>query len=154
VDLVVTNGIGGRAEFNMRYHLTDLVQVGDEQRRLPLERLREEQIHAVAGIGHPERFFADLRAHGIKVIEHPFPDHHVYEPEELAFDDELPVVMTEKDAVKCRRFHCERHWYVPIEVELPRAFEQRLLALLKEIPHGQETAGHPGVPGDEGTARV
>jgi tetraacyldisaccharide 4'-kinase len=149
VDLVVTNGIGGRSEFNMRYAMTDVVAVRDERRRVPLDMLRGDTVHAVAGIGYPERFFASLRSRGIHLIEHPFPDHYRYTLEDLQFDDELIVIMTEKDAVKCRRFETDRLWYLPIEVELPRAFEQRLLALMKDLHYGQETPGHSGVPGDK-----
>lgn len=59
------------------------------------------RVHAVAAIGNPDRFFATLRSLGIDPIEHPHPDHHPLGAGELSFDDTLPVVMTEKDAVKC-----------------------------------------------------
>jgi len=75
-------------------------------------------VHAVAGIGHPERFFATLEEAQISVAQrHVFPDHHAFAPEDLAFADERPVVMTEKDAVKCRtQPRAERLWYLPVEV--------------------------------------
>ena len=77
-----------------------------------------QRAHAVAGIGHPPRFFAQLRAIGIVPVEHPFPDHHVFARGDLAFGDELPVLMTEKDAVKCELFADERCWYLPVEARL------------------------------------
>jgi len=77
-----------------------------------------QRAHAVAGIGHPPRFFAQLRAIGIVPVEHPFPDHHVFARGDLAFGDELPVLMTEKDAVKCGLFADERCWYLPVEARL------------------------------------
>lgn len=80
----------------------------------PLESFRGEPLHAVAGIGHPARFFAMLRAHGLSIIEHAFPDHHPFAPADLSFTDALAVIMTEKDAVKCRSFAGTRLWYLPV----------------------------------------
>ena len=71
-------------------------------------------IHAVAAIGHPERFFATLRQQGFTLIEHNFPDHYLYQAADFNFNDHLPIVMTEKDAVKCDSFADERFWYVPV----------------------------------------
>lgn len=88
--------------------------------------LRGHPVHAVAGIGNPSRFFADLRARGFEVIEHPFPDHHAFSEAELDFGDGLPVLMTEKDAVKCLAFALPRLWYVPVTASFPEA-EGRLL---------------------------
>jgi tetraacyldisaccharide 4'-kinase len=68
----------------------------------------------VAGIGNPQRFFRDLRARGIELVEHPFPDHHAFTSAELTFGDDLPVLMTQKDAVKCREIGNARLWYVPV----------------------------------------
>jgi len=73
---------------------------------------RGRAVHAVAGIGNPDRFFATLRSLGLDVVEHPFGDHHRFTPEDLAFDDERDIVMTEKDAVKCSAFASGRMWYL------------------------------------------
>lgn len=86
--------------------------------------------HAVAGIGHPRRFFDTLRSAGAEPIEHPFPDHHPFTAKDLEFADDLQVVMTEKDAVKCRQFASAKHWYLPVEAELSEAFWRDLLARL------------------------
>jgi len=80
------------------------------------------RVHAVAGIGHPPRFFDALRAFGIEVVEHAFADHHRYAAGDLDFGDGLPVLMTEKDAVKCRAFVRPDWWSVPVTGELPDAF--------------------------------
>lgn len=87
-------------------------------------------IHAVAGIGNPPRFFAQLEAAGYEVVPHAFPDHHDYSLRDLDFGDELPVVMTEKDAVKCLAIAQSHWWYVPVSAELPAVF---LAALLRQI---------------------
>ena len=80
------------------------------------------RVHAVAGIGHPPRFFDALRAFGLEVMEHAFADHHRYTAGDLDFGDRLPVLMTEKDAVKCRAFAQPHWWSVPVTGELPDAF--------------------------------
>jgi len=56
-----------------------------------------------------------LSQQGIRLVMHPFPDHHPFTAADLAFGDDLPVLMTEKDAVKCRGFGAERHWVVPVD---------------------------------------
>jgi tetraacyldisaccharide 4'-kinase len=93
-----------------------------------LEDFRGRPVHAVAGIGNPARFFRDLRARGLEVIEHPFPDHHALTPEELSFGDDLPVLMTEKDAVKCVGFADPRWWLVPTEAVFAETQARELLA--------------------------
>ena len=79
------------------------------------------RVHALAGIGNPERFFRLLEAHQIEVIRHPLPDHSDIEPQDLEFDDEFAVVMTEKDAVKCRWLDTSNCWYVPVDVEIDQS---------------------------------
>lgn len=80
-------------------------------------------VHAVAGIGNPRRFFETLKSLGFNVIEHPFPDHHKFKISELVFGDSLPVMMTEKDAIKCRLLNPElihqNFWYLEVDAELP-----------------------------------
>ncbi len=90
-----------------------------------------EWVHAVAGIGNPERFFATLRRLGFEVEPHPFPDHHVYRPEELRFAPAAPVVMTEKDAVKCAGFALPGVWQLPVRAEPSPDTANRLGGLLE-----------------------
>ncbi|PJK08207.1 tetraacyldisaccharide 4'-kinase [Lysobacteraceae bacterium NML120232] len=92
-----------------------------------------QRIHAVAGIGKPERFFELLRAQGLGVLPHAFPDHHAYTAEDLDFDSPLPIFMTEKDAVKCARFAPEDSWCVAIDARLPEAFWLALEEKLAEL---------------------
>jgi len=83
-------------------------------------------VHAVAGIGHPPRFFALLAEQGFQPIPHAFPDHHAYSAEDLQFSPPAPVVMTEKDAVKCAEIAPPNSWYVPVQAILPDSFWQAL----------------------------
>ncbi len=83
----------------------------------PLGVWRDRLVHAVAGIGVPERFFSQLERAGIMIERHAFPDHYAYRPEDFDFGDERPVLMTQKDAVKCRLFSDARLHYVAARVD-------------------------------------
>ena len=102
----------------------------------PLAAWSGQRVHAVAGIGDPERFFASLRALGIAVVPHAFADHHRYSADDFAFGSDLPVLMTEKDAVKCAAFATARHYSVPVHAELPEAFWIALLERLRPAAEG------------------
>jgi len=93
----------------------------------PLADFGATPVHAVAGIGNPARFFRELRDQELNLIEHAFPDHHALSAADLAFGDELPVLMTEKDAVKCQEFADARLWYVPVEARFSEADARALL---------------------------
>jgi tetraacyldisaccharide 4'-kinase len=100
---------------------------------LALSSLVGRTVHAVAAIGNPSRFFESLRVQRIDVIEHPFPDHHAFSARDLDFGDKLPVLMTAKDAVKCRYFP-RRNWYsVPVRAELPDTFFAELNERLRLV---------------------
>lgn len=126
---VCNGGTARTGETPMRLHGDRAVNLATGQVR-PLADFAGRTVHAVAGIGHPERYFAALRARGIEVLAHPFPDHHAYMPADLAFGDGLPLLMTEKDAVKCAAFADETQWSVPVDAELPAGFVDALVAAL------------------------
>ncbi|MES2858068.1 MAG: tetraacyldisaccharide 4'-kinase [Pseudomonadota bacterium] len=100
-------------------------------RRQSLSSFAGQRVHAVAGIGDPERFFAALRSAGIAVVPHAFADHHAYAPSDFQFGSLLPILMTEKDAVKCAAFADVRMHAVPVDAQLPEAF---WVALLDRLP--------------------
>ncbi len=87
-------------------------------------------VHAVAAIGHPERFFRMLEADGLKVIAHPLPDHASIDAADLQFDDSRPVLVTEKDAVKCERVAHEDVWSVPVKLSFEPQASDGLLSLV------------------------
>lgn len=91
------------------------------------------QVHAVAGIGNPGRFFRTLTDLGFAIMAHPFPDHHRFQASDLAFADALPIVMTEKDAVKCLPFADARHWCLNVRAQLPEAFLQALAQRIQAL---------------------
>jgi tetraacyldisaccharide 4'-kinase len=99
-------------------------------------RFASRRVHAVAAIGNPARFFGQLRQLGLEPIEHPFPDHHGFAPADLAFGDDAPVIMTEKDAVKCERFADNDWWYLEVSAEPGPTLAEVLAPLLKEYARG------------------
>lgn len=101
-----------------------------------LAQWRGERVHAVAGIGVPERFFSQLEQAGLVIERHPFPDHHRFTPAELDFGDDLAVLMTEKDAVKCRSFATDRMWYLPAEVVDHDGLAAAVIERLRECADG------------------
>ena len=101
--------------------------------------LRHFIVHVVAGIGRPKRFFDHLRQLGFDVIEHPFPDHHAYRREDLAFGDDGIILMTEKDAVKCKAFAEKNWWMLPVTAELDDHFLASILKKLRPT-YGPQTA--------------
>ncbi|MDA8361305.1 MAG: tetraacyldisaccharide 4'-kinase [Gammaproteobacteria bacterium] len=136
LDFRVTQGAAGPGEWSMRLMGGTACNLVSGAVR-PLAGLG--RVHAVAGIGNPGRFFASLRAQGLEVVAHPFADHHNYTKADLQFSDDAPVVMTEKDAVKCARFGRAHWWYVPVDAAVDAALAGRILARLNQIKeqHGQ-----------------
>lgn len=130
VDHVVANGRAEPGEIPMRVRGERAIALDDPARTLTLSSMRGTRVHAVAGIGSPERFFELLRGYGIEVEPHVYPDHHDYRGDELELPGEDPVLLTEKDAVKAARFASPRVYAVPVEAELPAEFADRLHAQL------------------------
>lgn len=123
VDFIVCNGGEPRAgEIAMRLRAEAAIALRDPSSMRALQSFAGQRVHAVAGIGNPARFFATLREQNIVAVEHAFPDHHAYVARDLEFGDGLPLLMTEKDAVKCRGFAGADWWVVPVRVVLPEGF--------------------------------
>jgi tetraacyldisaccharide 4'-kinase len=87
-------------------------------------------VHAVAGIGNPDRYFNMLENFGIDIIRHSFADHADFHVKDLTFNDGLPVLMTEKDAVKCRDMRIENAWFLPIDAIISNEF---ILSLTEKL---------------------
>jgi tetraacyldisaccharide 4'-kinase len=132
VDFVIAQQQALPGEYKMLLQGQDVVQVTKPDATQPLKSFSQAKIHAVAAIGNPAQFFSALRAAGLTVIEHVFQDHYMYEPRDFDFGDKLPIIMTEKDAVKCVSFADERFWYLPVVAELETAFSNELLKILGE----------------------
>lgn len=137
VDALVINGAASvdapvpmAAQFEMRIAASRIYRLDDPTVVAEPGSLRGQRLHAVAGIGYPERFFSLLKALGLSVVEHPFPDHHRFDMADLDFGGE-PVILTEKDAVKCIRFGAAHHWVLAVEAQVEAAFGEHLMRCLE-----------------------
>jgi len=145
VDYVISNGVWTGKPDDVNVHVMHLearqVCSLDGTKRVPVSQFRQthrqKRIHAIAGIGNPQRFFDTLENLEIEAIPHPFPDHHLFTLDDLdSMTADSTIIMTEKDAVKCRFLGLENAWYVPVESRLSDDFEnvfkERLEKLIKE----------------------
>ncbi|WP_288650167.1 tetraacyldisaccharide 4'-kinase [Pseudomonas sp. UBA5568] len=108
--------------FGFRLQPSALVNLRTGERRALDHFSAGQRLHAVAGIGNPQRFFNTLQGLGWQPLPHPFADHAQFSAQNLAFTPPLPLVMTEKDAVKCRSFAAENWWYLAVEAQPTPAF--------------------------------
>ena len=123
-------GFLSRTAFTMQMRPGDARPVAGSGQLRSLASFRGTGVHAVAAIGNPQRFFDMLREAGLTLYEHPMPDHHDFKPGDLDFGDSLPVLMTEKDAVKCAAFADARCWYVPVTAEFAANESGELIDLI------------------------
>jgi tetraacyldisaccharide 4'-kinase len=130
---VVVNGgralLGGALSMRLEAKRA-LSLIGGAVKRL--DEFAGHSVHAVAGIGNPQRFFNMLRARGIEVTGHPLPDHARLQASDISFADGRPVLMTEKDAVKCELIAGPQHWYVPVTASFTGAESDALLKIVTE----------------------
>ena len=131
-DFIVVNETQATSEYSMQLCANKVHRLNSEFQQL-LSEWQGRHIHAVTGIGNPQRFFTMLEELDLKVTKHAFPDHHVFSFDDIDFGDEIPVLMTEKDAVKCRSFATNRHWFVPVSANVSEAFGTKLLMRINEI---------------------
>jgi tetraacyldisaccharide 4'-kinase len=129
-----------KTHFEMRLAPGDARPVAGGASIRSLANFRGTGVHAVAAIGNPQRFFDMLREAGLTLYEHPMPDHHAFKPGDLNFGDSLPVLMTEKDAVKCAPFADERCWYVPVTADFGETEARRLVDLILARVKASRTA--------------
>lgn len=132
VDAVVSAGGAADGTHSMQLVATGACRLSDRADRRRLESFQGTAVHAVAGVANPQRFYAMLRAAGLDIQIHSFADHHPFCASDLDFADDRPVLMTEKDAVKCETFAKPDWWFVPLDVELDSAFCDWLLNVLDE----------------------
>ncbi len=110
------------------YELTD-------HGKADIDILRQQPLHAIAGIGNPGRFFESLRAAGLTIIEHTFDDHHSFAPEDFKFDDEYDFITTEKNAIKLKPVQTPKMiWVLPVRAKLGHHFDADLLDRLGRVP--------------------
>lgn len=127
VDLVIENG--GEAEVSYQLQASTIMTVADNQ----LTTSAITQAHAVSAIGNPQRFETSLQAQGIELLSRQhFRDHHAYTLDDFVDFNNDSIIMTEKDAVKCRSFAKQNWYYLPVDAKPSTAVITQLNLLLKE----------------------
>lgn len=128
VDAVVVNGGEAQgSEFAMRLEGTSFYNLLNPEMLVLAGAFAGQRLHAIAGIGHPQRFFAHLEHLGLPAQRHAFPDHHRYTASDIAFADADAILMTEKDAVKCAPFATERCWVLRVDAQVSPALTRLIL---------------------------
>lgn len=135
-DAQIMQVAGALPHFIMHLQPQSFYRLGQPEVVCDAAQLQCKRLHAVAGIGAPQRFFATLQEMGLQFEPHPFADHHAYTAEELDFGPEAVVLMTEKDAVKCAGRLAGETWVLPVRAQLP----PQLADLLVEKINGSQTA--------------
>ena len=134
VDFIVNNtGPTEEKEFLMNISPSEFVHLKSGKSYKIDEWPMHNQVHAVAGLGNPGRFFDLLGKLGFDIIRHPFPDHHNFLSSDIFYLDHLPIVMTEKDASKCKDFDNNKIWYLKIDADVNNKFIDQLQNKLEEI---------------------
>lgn len=134
VDFIVTNGGEvGLGEYGMNLFPGEIYNVNDSTLKANLQEFTGQAVHAIAGIGNPERFYNELRILGLSIWPHSFPDHYLFQPHDINFKDDAKIIMTEKDAVKCEKFADYKSWCLPVEAEVDEKLGEKLLEKIKNI---------------------
>lgn len=118
-DFIVVNEGTWNNAYSMHLIPTSLVQLSTLN-LVPIESLSGD-IAAVAGIGNPQRFYSTLTQLGIKFTPYSYPDHYQFKPEDLECEENI-VIMTEKDAIKCRAFCTDSVYFLPVKAVLEDSF--------------------------------
>ena len=127
VDFIVNNGGPTEAdEILMTLNPAKFIHLNSGKQYTVDNWPMHKQVHAVAGVGNPNRFFDLLSRLGFEFDKNPFPDHHKYNKRDLYYLDHLPILMTEKDASKCKHFNNSKIWYLSIEAKIESQFIDRL----------------------------
>ena len=125
--VVVNGGQASNGEFAMSLNGSLFYNLLNPGTVLSAGEFTGQRLHAIAGIGHPQRFFAHLEHLGLTARHHAFPDHHHYSATNLAFDDADAVLMTEKDAVKCAAFANEKCWVLRVDAQVSPVLAQLII---------------------------
>lgn len=140
-DLIVINGKSttknqsfNSAPFEMNLSGKMVINLSTNEEK-SLTDFSDKKIQALTGIGNPQRFYSTLKNSGLEVTENSFPDHHAFQKSDLNFSDDTIIIMTEKDAVKCKALidgscNDKQYWYLPVSAELSDGFEDAVLEKL------------------------
>ena len=145
VDAVVVNGGSAKSgEYSMHLYGAEFYNLLNPQVRVQADAFHGQKVHAIAGIGHPQRFFEHLQQLGLQAHAHAFPDHHTYATDDLIYADADALLMTEKDAVKCVTLSnhddwaSEKCWVLRVNAQADPTLTRHIMQRI--TPHGRQTA--------------
>jgi len=130
VDFVLYRN-GSDPEQAVHYAIGELVNLANGERRPANPAALTGEIHAVAALGQPAQFFNSLRRLGFTLVEHSFPDHYMYSAADFSEMRDKPIIMTGKDAVKCRGLAGDNAWCLSIDAQLPAVVTSAVAALVR-----------------------
>ncbi|MDP2805848.1 MAG: tetraacyldisaccharide 4'-kinase [Gallionellaceae bacterium] len=131
-DIIVTNGGEAKAdEYSMKLEGSQFYNLLNPTTVINAADFAGQRLHAIAGIGHPERFFNHLKQLGLNAQTHAFADHHQYSAADISFEDAEAILMTEKDAVKCTAFATEQCWVLRVDAQIDPALAQLIINKIK-----------------------
>ena len=125
VDFVINNGALYAGEIPSGLVPKAFINVVTNEQK-PLDFFANQTCHAIAGIGHPQRFFDSLVELGVNAQNHDFADHHLFTQKDLEFEGNYPIIMTAKDCVKCKDFATQQMWYLQVDADLSDDFLTKL----------------------------
>ena len=139
VDFVVNNsGPTKEGEYLMNISPSQFVHLNSGKSYSIENWPMHNQVHAVAGLGNPGRFFDLLDKLGFDIVRHPYPDHHNFSSSDIFYLDHLPIIMTEKDASKCKDFDNNKIWYLKIDADVSNKFIDKLDKKIKLISNNEQ----------------
>ena len=154
VDFTIVKGYFSGHEMGMLYEPSHLANLLNPCNKTTLDSFKGMTVNAVAGLGNNDSFFNLLLEKGIKCRLREFPDHYNYKASDLDFSDKLPIIMTDKDAVKCKAFAKEDWWSLSISATLPKEFEVQFLKKLSRYRNEQKTSRTTGMSSNKRAASL
>ena len=132
VDMVIYKGKMQDADY-FEYEPLMVYALGDTKNQKSIESFRNQHINALAGIAHPDSFFNMLSNNGLAVVKNPLNDHEVLTEEHFQFENDDPIFITEKDAVKCLGMKLDNVWVVVLKLVVKKQTEEELMKLLMGV---------------------
>lgn len=142
---LITQGSSDHA-FSVQLQALRIVNIVNPRHIGTLEDLNRPGLVAIAGIGHPQRFFLTLEQHGLSVEPVAFPDHHDFTAKDLEPYRDRPIIMTEKDAVKCQSIAGPDHWYLEVRAVFDPMLLDLIIQHVENNFYGSQPPEYSGLP--------
>jgi len=132
VDMVIYKGKKQGSHY-FQYEPLMVYALGDIKNQKSIESFRSQHINAIAGIAHPDSFFSMLSNQGLAVVKNPLDDHEILTEDHFKFDNDDPVFITEKDAVKCQDLKLNNVWVVVLKLVVKKETNKAVMKMIKGV---------------------